>query len=810
VDFLEAMLQWHSGNSTGVDLVLREVQDAIVAEVTSFPVDKVARRESPSVAMHVPVPLLRASPNGEPSGVAEMAAAAVDARKKRPGVGGDAASSATQASTQTPGVGKEVTAADNERELFASFPTWRGWTQPSVALTLRAVLMTASALTAAAGMQQPMIEGGGDAKEELSRRRRRAPQILLPDALVHGGDGDGDGAVSEVGDVRAAFNALWPNAPYSFGTYGRDSVSSDESYYKGFGGGGEEKKKRNEKRLVIIVNVSAPGDEKAAESDGEGMVNAAETLLELGIPFVVLTLWQDNALARSVVAGGRAGRDAKEEKNQLRVLMEKRTRILLGRSVKRKEARDAVREAYSRAKKAPQGRGFVELEEALAEARAVGADAGEGEVMLEEIRAQAREAEESALAAALTAACLQVPVDVPGLKANLQRAKVVLQRYDAAVSAAAVSAAAAAAAAPTPLTEKEAAEAAEAWNESAARADVLLSHDEESESDAAEEDGDGASTDRGATRGGVPLRDFVAGDSGDSSLDDEDAATTATKKRPKSALRAAVAAAEAALEALTLEADLRVALADEASLNVASVPTLEALMVRAAKVAERKPPLTDEGAAKLNTLVSRCFSRATALQEMDLARATLSEALEPELRGRALRPGTLEREAVANLESAISRAKTAAWPWQLEDAVNDAEAVLARWRALEKVELAMKARNAAKLRVSIDETSAAHPAIELREALKLCEELEAERALEGGDQRLKAYFAANKVAWASGSPTEEAEAMLATIRQSLDITDAEHEQVTRAATAGRRTPAEEAKVRSIQKNLTHRSLGFNI
>jgi hypothetical protein len=37
-----------------------------VAEVTSFPVDKVAVGESPSVAMHVPVPSLRASPNGEP------------------------------------------------------------------------------------------------------------------------------------------------------------------------------------------------------------------------------------------------------------------------------------------------------------------------------------------------------------------------------------------------------------------------------------------------------------------------------------------------------------------------------------------------------------------------------------------------------------------------------------------------------------------------------------------------------------------------------------------------------------------------
>jgi hypothetical protein len=77
------------------------------------------------------------------------------------------------------------------------------------------------------------------------------------------------------------------------------------------------------------------------------------------------------------------------------------------------------------------------------------------------------------------------------------------------------------------------------------------------------------------------------------------------------------AAAEAALEAVELEGDLRTTLQDEASLNVASVPKLEHLMLRAAKVAERKPPLTNEGAAKLNTLVSRCFSRATALQEME-------------------------------------------------------------------------------------------------------------------------------------------------------------------------------------------------
>jgi hypothetical protein len=61
-------------------------------------------------------------------------------------------------------------------------------------------------------------------------------------------------------------------------------------------------------------------------------------------------------------------------------------------------------------------------------------------------------------------------------------------------------------------------------------------------------------------------------------------------------------------------------------------------------------------------------------------------------------------------------------------------------------------------------------------------ELDAERALEGGDQRLKAYFAASKVAYAGGGAVSaEAQSMLATIRQSMDITDAEHEQVTRWA-----------------------------
>ena len=86
----------------------------------------------------------------------------------------------------------------------------------------------------------------------------------------------------------------------------------------------------------------------------------------------VLTLWQDNALAR----GLKSGKPRRAEQDGLRVRMEKRTRILLGRSVKRKEARAKVREAYERAKRAPQGSGHVALEEALAEARDVGARRG--------------------------------------------------------------------------------------------------------------------------------------------------------------------------------------------------------------------------------------------------------------------------------------------------------------------------------------------------------------------------------------------------------------------------------------------------
>ena len=243
-----------------------------------------ASGQSPPVAMHVPVPLLRANPAGEPCSAADLARASIKMSESASG-----------------GSNTGITAADCEVEdesLVSLFPAWHGWTTPSVALTLRAVLMTASALTAAAGMQQPMIgiEKGADknsgssggsnpnlegasTQEELARRRR-GPQILLPEGVVPHGD---------LSDLRTFFETLWPNSPYSFGTYNRDSVNSDTPYLNGSGdgaggGGWGETRRKGEKRLVVVVNVSSPGNEDAAESDGEGMVNAAETLLELGKP----------------------------------------------------------------------------------------------------------------------------------------------------------------------------------------------------------------------------------------------------------------------------------------------------------------------------------------------------------------------------------------------------------------------------------------------------------------------------------------------------------------------------------------------
>ena len=261
-----------------------------------------------------------------------------------------------------------------------------------------------------------------------------------------------------------------------------------------------------------------------------------------------------------------------------------------------------------------------------------------------------------------------------------------------------------------------------------------------------------------------------------------DLSTNAAAASPLAALKAATISAEAALEAAELESDLRVALQDESSLAASAVPRLEALMLRAAKTAARKPPLTQEGAAKLNTLVSRCFTRATALQEMESARAQLAEALEPSLRGEDLAVGpsdddessggwiersrgssTADGEAstpfsfsrnIPALEKAVARAKSSAWPWQLEDAVADAETVLERWKAASRVEEALRSRDVARIRREISYATKQFPALDCASAEDRLATLDAERNLEGGDQRLRAYFAASKMARAgAGSPT---------------------------------------------------------
>jgi hypothetical protein len=56
------------------------------------------------------------------------------------------------------------------------------------------------------------------------------------------------------------------------------------------------------------------------------------------------------------------------------------------------------------------------------------------------------------------------------------------------------------------------------------------------------------------------------------------------------------------------------------------------------------------------------------------------------------------------LEQAILRAKTAAWPWQLEQSVTSAEKVLERWRALVVIEAAMVVRCMLKRVVNCAET----------------------------------------------------------------------------------------------------------
>ena len=877
VDFLEAMLQWHLGNDTSAELVLREVQDAIVQEVTSFPVDKVSVGESPSVAMHVPVAVIREAQRGPPPDAAAMANAARNNNRGANGRGAANADRTPDESTPLSSAGRSAANAASDDALLR-FPEWEGWTEPSVALTLRAVLMTASALTAAAGMQQPMIgiaqktdkrgdeksktNAGDESRSAAANKARRGPQILFP------AESEGDDVLSsssssssvEATRLREFFETLWPDAPYAFGTYDRTSVNSDTKWFRNIAADEDPdeedpeeepaslRKKiggriardasrrawpKGEKRLVLIVNVSSPGDEFAAESDGEGMVNCAETLLELGVPFVVLTLWKDDALKRSVASG----KSRVAEQEALRVRMERRTRILLGRSVKRKEARDAVRAAFAEAKRSPQGAGYVALEEALAEARAAGVwDAGgDGAAMLREIRRAAREEEQNALADALRGACLQVPVDVAGLRANLVRARGMLETVEAEARMEKD--------AESVLIDGEEDKDEDEEEEEEENATKAGAEEEDGErrgvADASAEDDDDdgvALPEAGSVLGSMEDIDrFTNASGGDAAtraagdlVGGGGLSTNAAAASPLAALKAATISAEAALEAAELESDLRVALQDESSLAASAVPRLEALMLRAAKTAARKPPLTQEGAAKLNTLVSRCFTRAVALQEMESARAQLAEALEPSLRGADLAVGpsdddesggwierrsrgssTADGEAstpfsfsrnIPALEKAVARAKSSAWPWQLEDAVGDAETVLERWKAASRVEEALRSRDVARIRREISYATKQFPALDCASAEDRLATLDAERNLEGGDQRLRAYFAASKMARAGGrEPDAEATQMLATIRASLQITDAEHEQVTKAASAGSRTEAEAARAEAMRE-----------
>ena len=673
MDALEAVVRWHLGGETSTTLVVKEVTDVIVNEVTSFPANKLVVGETPSVAMHVPVPSLRAATTF-PTSTKALAAGR---------------------SVENPG---NATA-----EMPVMLPTWDHWTQPTTALTLRTVLMVTSALAAAGGMRV----GSGSADDQAALKSKI--YVLLPQCAT-------------MGDLRTVFARLWPDNPYELVTYSREGIWENETSEL------YAKRRKGHKKLVMLLNISAPGDEDAAESDGEAMVNTVELLLEKEVPFVQLTLWLDNSLAVSV----KTGKARNVEKERLKTLMEGRTKILLGRSVKRVQARKSVLRAFEAAQTDPQGRALIVLEEALKEARALGAMQDEGEKLMRDIRSKASAAEELALANALRAACLQVPMDVQALQATYARAEQFLGNA-------------------TDVAE-----------------DVQSSLDEFDDVDEA------AASMSYDPDPFAAVIDSIADEGG-----------SKKKKSARSALTAAVIGAERALRADALESDLRAALADETSRSVESVPRLENLLLQAAKLASNGPPLTQEGAAKLNTLVSRVQSRATALQDMEGARAALLEAMRPSANGIDQAVGGITSEDVKVLESALSRARSSAWPWQLDELIEKAERVLVRWRRLERLETAILSRSRTELRLALEESQRDPEStdVDMRRAKAVLSELEAESALEGGDQRLRAYFAASKVAWATGTVTPESAQMLLTLRESLDITQAEHEQIQRMANA---------------------------
>jgi hypothetical protein len=79
-------------------------------------------------------------------------------------------------------------------------------------------------------------------------------------------------------------------------------------------------------------------------------------------------------------------------------------------------------------------------------------------------------------------------------------------------------------------------------------------------------------------------------------------------------------------------------------------------------------------------------------------------------------------------------------------------------------------RSAKRLRETLAITGRTHRSLDTKGAAKLLADIDAENALEGGDQRLKAYFNASKVAWSAGAVTAEAGGSLRTSTRT-DITE---------------------------------------
>ena len=829
MDFLEAVLAWHSGSLTSTSLTTREVSETIVSEVTSFPAQKLVKGQSASVAMHLPIPFQRKHDldfRSRRDLIVGRKKATMDQQQMLEGGGVGAGMSSMSSSSNnnsqqqqigdsSPTYSQSDYLLKNDQllsNLKVCLESWEEWSVPTVALALRGVLMSASALRAAAGLSAK------------GKREGETMTVLLPS------EGLGQS------DLKKCFDLLWPDAPFAFESYGssieqqqQQNMNSDQEVLDSslLSQGAKDalsERKRGEKKMVVLVHFAAPGNDKASESDGEAMVKCAETLLDKNVPFVALTIWLDDSLAKAV----QSGKPKKDEKENLKQRMEKRTRILLGRSVKRVEAKKKVDKAFAQAKNDPTGRSLVALEEAIREAQAVGSISEEGEQMLRDVRLKALAMEEVSLANALKSQCVAVPMDEQRLIATLERARKILKQ--------------------SIQLEKEKAQLSKIMQERKRKAllrnknkedgldsreDPFSSSDDDEEemeeermitsldADVRESDDEEKTVTVTTTTRNEKIvlskqaaevsasdsfdadpfvsneEDYVSDDLNEEEEDDDDNDDVNIEGTPeRSQLVAAIKLAEFAIEAIALETDMRKTLADEASRSYDSIPLLESLLLRATKLASSSLPLTQEGAAKLNALVSRVQSRTTALQEMEGVKAGLVEALELNLRGGDLASGGVAELDVMKLEEAIRRAKVSAWPWKLEEEVVKATIVLGKWQSLRKVEEAIGSRSKRNIKIAIEEAEAKFTAeedrIDLRRAKIALQELEAEDALEGGDKRLKAYFMASKVAWQSGSVTPESAQMLATLRESLEITAAEHEQVQRMANASSSLGAEES------------------